>query len=134
MLGVGMSLTILAGTAVGKILLPGVSCLEAALLAAILALTDAALEQAVVNNPLVPQWIRQSPNVESGLNDGIALPIVFFRASFAGATEGEVDAAHWLGPALLAISLGPAVGIAAGLVGGLWLERGVASGWVNAPS
>lgn len=133
LLGVGMPLTILVGTAAGLILVPGIDWIDAALLAAILAPTDAALGQAVVSNPLVPLRIRTTLNVESGLNDGIALPLVLFLASFAGAIEGETDAAHWLQFALLAITLGPAVGVAVGWVGGVWLERGVAAGWVNSP-
>jgi NhaP-type Na+/H+ or K+/H+ antiporter len=133
LLGVGLPLTILAGTLVGVALLPGFGWLEAALVAAILAPTDAALGQAVVSNPLVPVRIRQSLNVESGLNDGIALPVVLVLASLAGATEGESDVGHWLRFAALAVTLGPAVGIAVGWLGGRGLERGVAAGWVNGP-
>jgi NhaP-type Na+/H+ or K+/H+ antiporter len=133
LLGVGMPLALLAGTVVGLALLPGIGWLEAALLAAILAPTDAALGQAVVSNPLVPVRIRQTLNVESGLNDGIALPVVLVLASVAGATEGEHDAGHWLRFAALAVTLGPLVGAAVGWAGGRWLERGVASGWINGP-
>jgi NhaP-type Na+/H+ or K+/H+ antiporter len=133
MLGIGLPLTILLGTAVGVALLPGFGWLEAALLAAILAPTDAALGQAVVSNPLVPVRIRQTLNVESGLNDGIALPVVLVLAASAGATEGEIDAAHWLRFAALAVTLGPAVGISVGWAGGRWLERGVATGWISTP-
>jgi len=133
LLGIGLPLTIGAGTVAGVALLPGFGWLEAALVAAILAPTDAALGQAVVSNPLVPVRIRQTLNVESGLNDGIALPVVLLLAAMAGATEGEIDAAHWLRIAVLAVTLGPAVGIAVGWVGGRWLERSVAAGWINIP-
>jgi NhaP-type Na+/H+ or K+/H+ antiporter len=133
MLGIGLPLTIALGTVVGVMLLPGFTWLEAALVAAILAPTDAALGQAVVSNPLVPVRIRQTLNVESGLNDGIALPVVLVLASMAGAMEGETDASHWLRFAVLAMTLGPAVGAAVGWLGGHWLERGVASGWINEP-
>ncbi len=133
LLGLGLPMTILLGTALGLALLPGLGWLEAALLAAILAPTDAALGQAVVSNPLVPIRIRQTLNVESGLNDGIALPVVLVLASLAGAMEGESDPRHWLRFALLAVTLGPAVGVAVGWAGGRWLERGVAAGWINAP-
>jgi NhaP-type Na+/H+ or K+/H+ antiporter len=133
MLMFGMPLTLLFGTLAGIGLLPGITWLEAALLAAILAPTDAALGQAVVSNPLVPVRIRQALNVESGLNDGIALPVVLVLASMAGAIEGESDPRHWLRFAALAVTLGPAVGVAVGWVGGRWLERGVAAGWINTP-
>ena len=133
LLGIGLPLTVVAGTLVGLALLPGLGWVEAALLAAILAPTDAALGQAVVSNPIVPVRIRQTLNVESGLNDGIALPAVLILASLAGATEAEGAAADWLRFVALAVTLGPAVGFAVGWAGGTWLERGVASGWINTP-
>lgn len=133
MLGMGLPLTMLFGTAAGFLLFPNFGWLEAALLAAILAPTDAALGQAVVSNPLVPARIRQTLNVESGLNDGIALPVVLVLASLAGATEAEGDVGHWLRFAVLAVTLGPGVGFLVGWLGGRWLERGVAAGWVNVP-
>jgi NhaP-type Na+/H+ or K+/H+ antiporter len=133
MLGIGLPLSIAVGTVVGVALLPGFGWLEAALVSAILAPTDAALGQAVVSNPLVPLRIRQSLNVESGLNDGIVLPVVLVLAAIAGATEGEIDAGHWLRFAVFAVTLGPAVGVAVGWAGGRWLERGVANGWINTP-
>jgi len=114
MLGIGLPLTIAAGTAGVLLLLPGFGWLEAALLAAILAPTDAALGQAVVSNPMVPGRIRQTLNVERVLNDGIALPVVLVLASLAGATNGESDAGHWLLFAALAVALGPLVGFAVG--------------------
>ncbi len=131
LLGMGMPLTLALGTGVGLLLFPELSWIEAALLAAILAPTDAALGQAVVSNPLVPVRIRQTLNVESGLNDGIALPLVLVLAAFAGATEGETEAGYWLRFAGLAVTLGPAVGGVVGFLGAKGLEYGVANGWVN---
>ena len=63
------------------VLLGGITIFEAVLLAAILAPTDAALGQAVVSSPRLPVRIRQTLNVESGLNDGIALPVVLLFLS-----------------------------------------------------
>ena len=76
MLLVGLPLTIVLGTVAAWLMFDGFGLWEAALLAAILAPTDAALGQAVVSNRLVQVRIRQALNVESGLNDGIALPFV----------------------------------------------------------
>ena len=73
LLGIGMPLTVATGAFAAWALFPGFGLFGALLLAAILAPTDAALGQAVVSNPRVPVRIRQSLNVESGLNDGIAL-------------------------------------------------------------
>ena len=68
LLGVGLPLTVLLGTVAAKIIVPEFSIWEAALLGSILAPTDAALGQAVVSSKEIPQRIRQSLNVESGLN------------------------------------------------------------------
>ncbi|MCB0831478.1 MAG: cation:proton antiporter, partial [Solirubrobacterales bacterium] len=70
LLGIGMPLTIILGVLIGAVLLKEVEFWEAAIVAAILAPTDAALGQAVVSSQKVPQRIRQALNVESGLNDG----------------------------------------------------------------
>ena len=131
LLGIGMPLTIVAGAAVALAVLPEFGWIEALLLAAILAPTDAALGQAVVSNPLVPVRIRQSLNVESGLNDGIALPVVLVFASLAGAREEAGDAIYWLRFAALAVTLGPLVGGAVGFVGGRVVDWGTRSGWIN---
>ena len=77
------------------LLLSGVSVWEAALLAAILAPTDAALGQAVVNSPKLPVRIRQALNVESGLNDGLALPVVLIFLSLAAGQHGK-ETGEWL--------------------------------------
>jgi NhaP-type Na+/H+ or K+/H+ antiporter len=89
------------------------------------------LGQTVVTSPLVPVRIRQSLNVESGLNDGIALPLVLLLASFAGAVEGEGNTSYWVRFALLQLTLGPAVGGAVGYAGGHLLARTRSWGWSN---
>ncbi len=131
LLGIGMPLTIAGGAAVAVAVLPELGWTEALLLAAILAPTDAALGQAVVSNPLVPVRIRQSLNVESGLNDGIALPVVLVFATLAGAREGSGDASSWLRVAALAVTMGPLVGAVVGFVGGRVVGWGTRSGWIN---
>ncbi|MBX2802521.1 MAG: cation:proton antiporter, partial [Myxococcales bacterium] len=133
LLAIGMPLTIVAGTAVGKALFPALTWVEAGLLAAILTPTDAALGQAVVSNPAVPVRIRQSLNAESGLNDGIALPVVLLLASMAGAVEEGEGAAFWVRFVVLAVTLGPLAGAAVGWVGGKLLAAASARDWVNEP-
>ena len=130
---IGMPLTIALGALAALLVLPSFAFFEALLLAAILAPTDAALGQAVVSSPLVPTRIRQTLNVESGLNDGIALPLVLLLASFAGAAPGDnADAVGWLEFAALQVSLGPLVGVAIAWLGGKALARAHAQGQVNA--
>jgi len=131
LLSLGLPLTVLLGTFAGLLLLPGLGFWESALLAAILAPTDAALGQAVVSNKAVPVRIRQTLNVESGLNDGIVLPAVLVLLSVACATAQPETLGHWIKFASLQVTLGPLVGIAVGLGGGRLLDSSARRGWIN---
>ena len=76
LLGIGMPLTIVLGTAVAALVLTDLMFWEAAIVGTVLAPTDAALGQAVVSNPRVPLRMRQALNVEAGLNDGLSVPFL----------------------------------------------------------
>jgi NhaP-type Na+/H+ or K+/H+ antiporter len=131
---VGLPLTILLGAAAATTLFPSLSLWEAAALGAVLAPTDAALGQAVVSSPEVPMRVRQALNVESGLNDGIALPVVLVFVALAVASAegmGGTDAAQWLGFWALQVTGGPLFGAAIGLGGGWLLERALVAGWTD---
>ncbi|WP_442505992.1 cation:proton antiporter [Novipirellula sp. SH528] len=130
LLSIGMPLTIALGMLAAWWIFPEFTVWEAALLAAILAPTDAALGQAVVSSPRVPQRIRQALNVESGLNDGIAVPFVLLFASLAAVTAESDSVTHWLLFWAKQVTLGPAVGVAVGVVGGKLLDFAAAKGWV----
>ena len=130
MLLIGMPLIILAGTLLGLSLPLGLGLWEAALLAAILAPTDAALGQSVVSSPLVPARIRQALNIESGLNDGIALPLVLLFASLASVAHAGEGAPNWLLFGAMQIGLGPLVGIAVGWLAARLIDRAVESAWM----
>jgi NhaP-type Na+/H+ or K+/H+ antiporter len=130
LLGVGLPLTIAMGMFGAFLLLSGITFWEAALLAAILAPTDAALGQAVVNNPKVPVRIRQALNVESGLNDGLALPVVLIFLSLA-AGQQDKEVGEWLWFASMQVSLGPLVGVLVGFIGGKLVMWGQRTGWMN---
>ncbi len=114
---IGMPLTIVFGGVAAWLLFDSFNPWEALLLAAILAPTDAALGQAVVSNPVVPVRIRQALNVESGLNDGVALPFVLIFAALASAMYGETDLLQWLAFGATQVILGPLAGIAVGYAG-----------------
>lgn len=103
---------------------------EAALLAAILAPTDAALGQAVVVDRVVPVRIRQALNVESGLNDGIALTFVLIFAALASASQEPVDALVWLSFGLKQIAFGPAAGVVVGYTGAKLVALSHRKGWL----
>lgn len=129
MLLIGLPLTIALGTLVASTLFSQFSLWEAALLAALLAPTDAALGQAVVTAKAVPIRIRQSINIESGLNDGIALPVVLLFAALAGTSGESQSTGHWFSFGLLQIGLGPLVGAAVGYAGARLLDASVDRGW-----
>ena len=109
---IGLPLTVVLGAVVAWGLFPELGLAGAALLAAILAPTDAALGQAVVSNERIPLRIRQALNVESGLNDGLALPLVLALAAAAALQGQDGELTSWLGFAALQITVGPATGVA----------------------
>jgi NhaP-type Na+/H+ or K+/H+ antiporter len=131
MLVIGLPLVMLAGAVLAAVLFPEFAFWEAALLAALLAPTDAALGQAVVSAKEVPVRIRQAINVESGLNDGIALPAVLLFAALASASHAQTAAGEWLQFGLLQITLGPIVGVIVGLVGGRVIDLAAEKRWAT---
>ena len=131
LLGIGLPLTILAGLGAGLGLLGALGVWEALILAIILAPTDAALGQAVVSSPRVPVRIRQALNVESGLNDGVALPVLLFAVSVATMQAHAGETAYWLRFAALQIGLGPLVGVAVGALGGQAVSRARRREWMS---
>jgi len=108
---IGLPLTVAVGTLIAALLLTDLSWAEAALVAAILAPTDAALGEAVVTNTAVPARIRQALNVESGLNDGLVVPAVAVFTSLAAGIELD-DPGVFVGEALTDIGLGLLIGAA----------------------
>ncbi len=136
LLGLGLPLTLLVGFGVGLVLFGALSWPEALLLAVILAPTDAALGQAVVTLPRLPSRVRQGLNVESGLNDGICVPLFFIVLAVAQAQAGDVSdvaafrlVAEEIGFGILggvvAGALAAAVVVLAGgrrLIDGTWLQ------------
>jgi len=116
LLGVGLPLTIVAGTVAAIAVGHGISWAEAAVLAIVLAPTDAALGQAVVTDPALPSRIRQGLNVESGLNDGICVPLLAIALAVAQAETGETTGAHAAKLVFEAIGWGIAGGLVAGVL------------------
>lgn len=129
---IGLPLTILLGVGAGALVFPGMTFAEISILATMLAPTDAALGKAVVTNPTVPAPLRESLNVESGLNDGICVPILFMflaLASDAAMKDRGVQLALLLVGQQIGIGL--AVGVAV-TAGGVWiLKQCTARGWIT---
>jgi sodium/hydrogen antiporter len=117
LLGIGLPFTILLGCLLGVAVFSGLGWAEALILAVILAPTDAALGQAVVTDARLPSRIRQGLNVESGLNDGICVPLLLIALSLAGADSGKFSAAHAVRLVFEEIGYGLLGGAIAGVVG-----------------
>ncbi len=130
MLLIGMPLTILVGATVASILPLGLTLCEVVLVAAILTPTDAALGQVVVSSDQVPEKVKIGLNVESGLNDGIALPIILVFASIASAIMTN-DNQQWFKFAVLQLSFGPLSGIAIGYAGAWLIRKAHERQWVT---
>lgn len=127
LLTVGLPLTVVLGTGVNMALFGDWPVAEALLLAAILAPTDAALGSAVVSDPGVPARDRLALNVESGLNDGLIVPVVAVATSLV--VDMEQSVVSWVGFVAQQIGFGSAIGLAVGLSGITLLRRSRAAGW-----
>ena len=110
---IGLPLTVILGFLAAWALFPGLALIEVALIAAILAPTDAALGKPVVTNPEVPPDTREALNFESGLNDGICVPLVILLLEVAVGTEvTRQPFVHIIGTVVEEIGIGLLVGAA----------------------
>jgi NhaP-type Na+/H+ or K+/H+ antiporter len=121
LLCIGLPLTIGLGTLAGLALFPALGLWTAAALSTMLAPTDAALGLPVVTNSRLPSRIRQGLNVESGLNDGICVPLLIIFLTLAEADE-ESAAIHPVRVIAEQIGYGVLAGVVAG-VAGAWVVR-----------
>jgi NhaP-type Na+/H+ or K+/H+ antiporter len=115
LLGIGLPLTIGLGALVAIVVFNQLTLGEALILGIVLAPTDAALGQAVVEEPIVPARIREALNVESGLNDGICVPLLFAAVAAADVESDIAHGQHAL--TLLAEEIG--YGVLGGAIGAL---------------
>ena len=130
---IGLPLTILLGFGTGMVLFGGaLTLLEIAILATMLAPTDAALGKAVVTNESVPANIREGLNVESGLNDGICVPILFVFLALATGSGGDTST-QCLALKLVAeeIGIGAGVGLGMTLIGAWLIKQFAARGSIT---
>jgi len=125
----GLPLTLAFGWLVGILLFPQVPLLELAILATILAPTDAALGKAVVSNPAVAAPVREGLNVESGLNDGICVPLLLVLLALVIDIEAHAPLTLALELIIEELGIGSLVGV--GMVFAAWqLQRySVRRGW-----
>jgi NhaP-type Na+/H+ or K+/H+ antiporter len=132
LLMVGLPLTMLSGALIARPLFPDMNIWLLLLMAFILSPTDAALGQAVVSSKFVPERIRQTINVESGLNDGIALPpILICIAALAEHNTHGSGFSYWSLFTLKQFIYGPVIGGLVGWIGGRIVERASRRDWMN---
>lgn len=123
LLGIGLPLTMIMGALIAIPMFPEIRPLILILMAFILSPTDAALGQAVVTGEQVPRRIRQTINVESGLNDGIGLPPILVCIALLSGSAGEgFDGEYWLAFVAKQFIYGPVIGGAVGWIGGKLVE------------
>jgi NhaP-type Na+/H+ or K+/H+ antiporter len=116
LLGIGLPLTIGLGAAAAALIFHQLTLGEAVILGVILAPTDAALGQAVVTEPRVPAPIRQGLNVESGLNDGICVPLLFVAVAIADVESNVAGGRSAIRLLVEEIGYGALGGVLAGIV------------------
>ena len=132
LLGVGLPLTILLGFVLAAIVFPSLKILEIALLATMLAPTDAALGKPVVTNQAVPAVMREALNLESGLNDGICVPIVVLLLGLAVGTQIEGGTTvHVARVVIEEIGIGAVIGLALTWTTVRMLRFAERHGWIS---
>jgi NhaP-type Na+/H+ or K+/H+ antiporter len=129
---IGLPLTILLGYGLGELIFDGVSIFAIALLATMLAPTDAALGKAVITNQAIPDKVRQALNVESGLNDGLCVPVLFvFLALELEQVSGNATGLLAVKLVIEEIGIGLAVGLTMTFVASRLLTIAWRRGWLT---
>jgi NhaP-type Na+/H+ or K+/H+ antiporter len=130
MLFVALPITIIFATLAGKIFFPNESVYYILLLALILAPTDAALGKVVVSDERIPSIVRNSINVESGLNDGIVFPILLTLLAMI-ATNQDSAQSGWVMYILKQIFIGGFAGAFVGWIGAILMKKALKKGWME---
>ena len=131
LLGIGLPLTIILGSGIALWLFPELLFFEAIVLAVLLAPTDAALGQTVVSDKRLPSRVRQGLNVESGLNDGVCVPLLFAAVAFAELEETPTFEGDIIVDLLKEVGIALGVGIGVALVVGFIVTTSKRRGWLD---
>lgn len=130
LLGIGMPLTIVIGGLAARLLFSDFSIWEAAILATILAPTDASLGAAIQHSERVPAIIRRALNLEAGLNDGLSIPLLMLFIALASAGT-QVAGGSWLVFTVQQIGFGLLVGLGLGWLGGMLAANAGKKEWMT---
>lgn len=128
---IGFPLTVALGALVAFAMFSTKGVGAALLIGAILAPTDAALGLPVFNNPRVPVRIRRALNIESGLNDGLAAPLVTLFAALALEQITSARPFNWLLIALSELAIAVVIGALVGLAGGWLFQTAQKKNWTT---
>ncbi|WP_038175580.1 cation:proton antiporter [Vibrio pacinii] len=132
MLLLGLPGAIVLGTLFAVVLLDVLSLVEAAILATMLAATDAALGKAVISNPKVPAPVSEGLNVESGLNDGMCVPILLLLIAIAtSSTDSQLTTSHALMVFAEELGIGMVVGLSLAYIGAKLLQWSASKDWLS---
>ena len=129
LLVIGFPVAIALTTGATWVLMPALGLWGALLLAASITPTDAGLGAPTVLNPVVPGRVRRALNVESGLNDGLATPIVLIALAQLDPSPASGSEESVFAVGVIPVAIAAAVAISVGLLAGRLLHRSEAMGW-----
>ncbi len=128
---IGLPITIILGVIIATLLFPGIPWWVAGIIGAALAPTDAALGQIVVQNKKVPEKIRSTIEIESGLNDGGSVPFLLVFIAIGLAAEAFKPSLYFIQVAFQQIGFGILVGLVVGLAGGWLILKARDNEWIT---
>ncbi len=128
---IGIPLTLILGTVTALLLLPVLPLWEAVCLAAILAPTEVALIEALLEDRRIPEQVRHALSVESGLYDGFALATLLAAIAVASGSAEDESATAWVLFAVRTELLSVAVGAGVGLLGSMVIVYSVRRHWMS---
>ncbi len=134
LLAVGLPISMAFGTVVGFVVLPGMTWVLAVLVASVVSATDASLSASVITDSRIAERARRALNVESGLNDGLATPVVLIALAAAATALGVPGAGTGPGhvvSAVIGVFGGVLAGVAFGIIGALALTVAKRRGWTE---
>ncbi|QIR15605.1 cation:proton antiporter [Shewanella aestuarii] len=132
MLLYGLPGAVILGFFTGYLLFPNLSLFEIAAMAAMLAATDAALGKAVVSSTIVPARLREGLNIESGLNDGLSVPILFVFLALAAGNVADSDIPKLAMSYLVEeLGIGLMVGLSISFMAAKLLKFSHRKGWIT---
>ncbi|KYJ86364.1 cation:proton antiporter [Sulfurovum riftiae] len=130
LLFVAMPITIVIATLTGIYFFPNESLLYVLLLALILAPTDAALGKIVVSDERIPKVVRNTINVESGLNDGVVFPVLLTVLAMI-VSNSDTAQSGWMTYIAQQVIIGAVAGGFAGWAGANMMMKAVKRGWME---